>query len=86
MSQIPRHILIFLAIKDGNTIDLLFQINSPADMPIPLPGDEVDLPDEVATKAGFINSVFKVVSRRFLYRGLSAGIAGAVSLTLSQEP
>ncbi len=81
-----RHIITFVAVKDGKIIDLNFQINSAADMAIPLPGDEVRLPDEVGKKAGFTNSIFKIISRRFFYGGLPATIAGAVTLTLSQEP
>ncbi len=81
---VPRYIVTFSAIKGGNIVDLKFQINSPA-MTFPLPGDEVRLPDEVAKKAGFSKTIFKVASRCFLYTGLPMGIAGAVSLTLSQE-
>lgn len=85
MTQIiPRFAIVFDALKDGKRIDLKFQHTAPADVAIPLPGDEVLLPKDVATKAGFTGKVFTVVSRRFLYDGL-AGIAGAVVLTLSHS-
>ena len=84
MTQIiPRYITIFQAIKNGETIDLKLQHTAPAETAIPLPGDEVLLPEEVAKKAGFQKKVFTVVSRRFLYDGL-INVAGAVVLTLSQ--
>jgi hypothetical protein len=83
--MIARHIIIFKVAKKDEIINLDFQTNSTADMAIPFPGDEVELPQEVATKAGFSKKVFKVISRRFLYHGLPAGIAGAVVLILSQD-
>ncbi len=84
--SIMRHIvIIFKAVKKDEVINLDFQTSSPADMAIPLPGDEVELPREVATKAGFSERVFKVISRRFLYHGLPEGITGAVALMISQD-
>lgn len=86
MNQVViRQIITFSATKDSKIINLNFEVNIPADVSIPLPGDEVKIPDEVATKVGFNNGVFKVASRRFFYTNLPAGIGGVVSLLLSKE-
>lgn len=86
IAAVPRCIIVFSAQKDGNIIDLKFQSNGPAEMTIPLPGDEVRLPIKVAKEAGFDRNVFTVKIRRFRYDDIPVGIAGVVSLIVSQEP
>jgi hypothetical protein len=87
MDQIPipiRFILVFKALRDGEIIDLEYQVNAPAEAHIPLPGDEVLLPEEKSTAKGFTSKVFTVAKRRFLYSGVT-GVAGAATLLLSQD-
>ena len=81
-----RFILVFKAMKGGEIVDLGFQYNAPAEAHLPLPGDEVILPKETATKAGFEKRAFTVKKRQFLYDGLPVGISGAAKLVVSQEP
>jgi hypothetical protein len=82
VQPVPRQIITFHAVKEDKIIDIGFQVNLPAVMSIPLPNDEIHLPDAAAKKAGFSNSIFKVISRRFLYKDLPEGIAGAISLVV----
>jgi len=86
MNQVViRQIITFSAIIDSQIIDLKFQTNLPADMSIPLPGDEVRLPDEVGKNAGFDNGIFKVITRRFSYNDIPVGVGGVVSLLLTKS-
>jgi hypothetical protein len=87
MTQISipiRFIVTFAAIKDGEIVDLDFQVNAPVETHIPLPGDEVLIPEAKATAKGFTSTVFTVTKRRFLYDGV-IGVAGAATLYLSQD-
>ena len=73
----------FCSQVNDNLIDFKFDYTLPIDMALPMPGDEVCLPMEVAVKAGFATNIFTVDSRCFIYAPPPPGFSCAVSLKVS---
>ena len=80
---IPRYLLKFVVIKDNKPVELKFTFTIPSVQQFPLPGDEVQLPQEMASSAGFDKTTFKVESRRFLFDPVPIGLAAVIYLRIS---
>lgn len=80
---IPQYVLKFVAIKNDKPVEFNFKVTIPCIQQPPLPGDEVQLPQQMASSAGFGKNTFKVESRRFLFDSIEPGTAATIYLRIS---
>jgi len=76
----PRYILKIVVRIDGETKDTGQEFFVPTSQPPPLPGDDIQIPDDVAEKNGMKSPNLKIISRKFSLKPLPIGITGLIFL------
>lgn len=76
----PRYILQIAVLVNGTIKDTKYQFSVPTSQPMPVVGDEVEIPKEILEAHGITANALRIVSRRFRLYQLEIGITGFVFL------
>ncbi|WYD80967.1 MAG: hypothetical protein V8K32_00950 [Candidatus Electrothrix gigas] len=78
----PRYTLKVIVETENGMNDIGFDFSVPTSQPMPLPGDEIQIPTQVAEEKKLGKDHFKVKRRRFILDALPIGITGMIYLVV----
>jgi hypothetical protein len=78
----PKYLLQFVVSKGETTIELPLNITVPAAHPLPIVGDEIQLPSKIKDINNIEKDVFTIKSRRFIYGAAPIGLTGVIYLII----
>ncbi|MCI5128809.1 MAG: hypothetical protein D3907_10000 [Candidatus Electrothrix sp. AUS3] len=78
----PRYTLKVIVETEKGMNDTEFDFSVPTSQPMPLPGDEIEIPTQVAEEKQLGKNHFRVKRRRFILDALPIGITGMIYLVV----
>ena len=80
IQPVPKYILRFVAPTQNGTKVINYHVTVPSSQPMPVVGDEIELPKDAAKISGLTSPVLKVIARRFFMGQLPLAVSGMVFL------